>query len=130
RLTLSAQGYQAMRAAIFKGAGRPVAIENIPDPKPGEGQVLVKVGRCGVCGTDVHQTSEHSNALPVGSRFGHEYCGEIVEIGRGVGNTLKVGDTVAVMPVAGCGKCLPCQSGSPMRCCAGTQQVYGFAEYA
>ena len=42
-----------MRAAVFKAVGQPLAIEQRPDPTPGDGEVVLKVGRCGICGTDL-----------------------------------------------------------------------------
>ena len=119
-----------MRAAIFKGAGQPLAIEQLPDPQPGLADVIVKVGRCGVCGTDLHTTSGHGADIPVGSQLGHEYAGEIVEIGPRVDNGLKVGDKVAVMPVTGCGACVMCLQGNPMSCQGELRvQTSGFSEY-
>src|SRR5690606_34280636 len=75
-----------MRAAVFHGPGRPLVVETIDDPTPGELQVVVKVGRCGVCGTDLHMTEEHGGKalMPTGAVPGHEFAGEIVALGRGV----------------------------------------------
>ena len=73
-----------MRAMLFKSAGEPLAVETIADPEPGEGEVVVRVSRCGVCGTDLHSTSGHGYTLPAGSQLGHEYSGEMVAIGKGV----------------------------------------------
>ncbi|HTH28477.1 MAG TPA: alcohol dehydrogenase catalytic domain-containing protein [Sphingobium sp.] len=119
-----------MRAAIFRGAGKPLAIEEVPDPQPGRSDVLVKIGRCGVCGTDLHTTSGHGADLPIGSQLGHEYAGEVIEVGPGVSNGLKTGAKVSVMPVSGCGACAWCLSGNPMSCQgAFRMQTSGFAEY-
>ena len=95
-----------MRAAIFKGAGTPLVVENVADPEPGEGEAVIKVTRCGVCGTDLSMTSGKGNDFPVNSVIGHEYCGEVVALGKGV-ERLKVGQFVTAMPVAGCGRCPP-----------------------
>jgi hypothetical protein len=48
-----------MRAAVFKAVGQPLAIENRPDPTPDEGEIVIKVGRCGICGTG----SSHGDAV-------------------------------------------------------------------
>src|SRR3546814_19352728 len=48
-----------MKAALFKAVGEPLAIEDVPDPEPGEGEAVIRVARCGVCGTDLHSTSGH-----------------------------------------------------------------------
>lgn len=119
-----------MRAAVFRGPGQPLAIEELPDPRPGLHDVVVKIGRCGVCGTDLHTTSGHGADIPVGSQLGHEYAGEIVEVGPRVDTGLKVGDKVAVMPVAGCGACALCLQGNPMSCQGEMRiQTSGFSEY-
>lgn len=117
-----------MRAALFKGAGTPLVVETIDDPQPGEGEAVIKVTRCGVCGTDLHMTSGHGNDFPVNSVIGHEYCGEVVALGKGVDN-LKVGQFVTAMPVAGCGRCAPCLAGYPMACAQMQGLVGGFSEY-
>lgn len=118
-----------MRAAIFKGAGQPLAIEDRPDPEPAAGDVVIRIGRCGICGTDLHMTSGHNGfGLPVGSMLGHEYAGEVVALGRGV-SRLKVGDRIAAIPVAGCGKCAACHTGQPTFCTEVRTMIAGFAEY-
>ncbi|MBV9994578.1 MAG: alcohol dehydrogenase catalytic domain-containing protein [Caulobacteraceae bacterium] len=104
-----------MRAAIFKAVGVPLAIETVPDPEPGEGEVVVRIARCGVCGTDLHSTSAHGYTLPAGSRLGHEYAGEVVAVGKGV-ERLKLGDKLAAMPVVGCGRCEYCRTGIDILC--------------
>lgn len=117
-----------MRAAVFKGAGKPLVIENLPDPEPGPGEAVIKVKRCGVCGTDLHMTSGHGSDAPIGSVIGHEYCGEVVAIGKDAG-TLKVGQFVTAMPAAGCGRCEACVSGYPIACQQMRGMVGGFGEY-
>lgn len=117
-----------MRAAIFKGAGTPLVVETVADPEPGEGEAVIKVTRCGVCGTDLSMTSGKGNDFPVNSVIGHEYCGEVVALGKGV-ERLKVGQFVTAMPVAGCGRCPPCLAGYPMACAQMQGLVGGFGEY-
>lgn len=119
-----------MRALLYKGPGEPLALENVPDPEPNEGEVVIRVARCGVCGTDVHATSGHGFPMQPDSLLGHEYGGEVVALGKGV-DRLKVGDRIAAMTVVGCGKCEGCKSGIDLLC---TNQFEGFAhglaEYA
>lgn len=117
-----------MKAAIFKGPGTPLVIETIDDPTPGPGEAVIRVQRCGVCGTDLHMTSGHGNDAPVGSVIGHEYCGEVVAVGAGV-ERLKPGQFVTAMPVGGCGRCSACLGGYPMACAQMTGMVGGFGEY-
>jgi (R,R)-butanediol dehydrogenase/meso-butanediol dehydrogenase/diacetyl reductase len=89
--------------------------------------VLIKVRRCGICGSDISMTGGGPQALPLG-RFGHEYAGEVVEVGRDV-ETVKVGDRIAALPAAPCGACEGCRSGNPLFCEKASYLVGGFGEY-
>jgi len=117
-----------MRAAVFKGAGRPLAIEELPEPEPGPGEAVIKVGRCGICGSDVHMTSGHGMDYPNDTVLGHEYAGEVVAVGQAV-TRLRVGDRVTAMPAAGCGRCAACLAGYPLGCSQMQGVVGGFGEY-
>lgn len=121
-----------MKAAVFKGAGNgpTLVIENRPDPVPEAGEVLIKVSRAGICGSDIHLTSGHGLQLPLDSIIGHEFCGEVVAVGAGV-DQIKLGDRVAPMPYVGCGKCPACFAGRPHHCPqARFDIVHGFSEYS
>lgn len=119
-----------MRAAIFKKAGQPLAIEQVPDPTPGEGQVVIKVHRCGICGTDVHFTSGHAGPFGYSENtsLGHEFAGEIVATGTGL-SRLRVGDRITAFPFTGCGRCESCLSGRPNFCPEFKGMAGGMAEY-
>ncbi|TLX70627.1 alcohol dehydrogenase [Pseudomonas nicosulfuronedens] len=118
-----------MKAAIFRQAGQPLAVEDVPDPTPGPGEIVVQVGRCGICGTDLHMTSGHGYTYPAGTTPGHEFAGEVVAIGGGV-RKLKVGDRVASLPMTGCGACIACQEGTPFFCSQSMRGLPGaFAQY-
>ena len=106
-----------MRAAVFKAVGQPLAIEQRPDPTPGEGEVVLKVARCGICGTDLAMSDGSGQTFEANSIIGHEFAGEIVAIGPKV-ERLKVGDRIAAMPFTGCGKCATCLAGRPNFCVA------------
>ncbi len=116
-----------MRAAYFNGPNRPITIENVADPHPGPGELLVKVCRCGICGSDISMTGDAPLTLPLG-RFGHEYSGEVVEVGGEV-DTFRRGDRISALPVAPCGTCEGCRSGNPLFCMRGTFLVGGFGEF-
>lgn len=119
-----------MKAAVFKQAGQPLVIEDLPDPTPGPGEIVVQVGRCGICGTDLHMTSGHGYTYPAGTTPGHEFAGEVVAVGAGV-DRLKIGDRVASLPMTGCGHCVACQQGTPFFCSQGMRGLPGaFAQYA
>jgi threonine dehydrogenase-like Zn-dependent dehydrogenase len=120
-----------MKAAIYPGHGKPIVIENLPDPKPGPEDVVIKVHRCGVCGTDLSFTRGGMFDFGAGVQFGHEYAGEIVDVGSKVSG-FKVGERIAVLPSVACGECQSCRShGNNVMCQAspGTAMV-GFAELA
>ncbi len=120
-----------MRAAIFKRVGIPLAIESRPDPTPVAGEVVLKIHRCGICGTDLHMTDGHAPGfgLPENSTLGHEFAGEVVAIGPQV-ERLKVGDRVTALPYFGCGHCATCLSGRPNFCTQFQGSAAGFGEYA
>ena len=117
------------RAAVFQEVGKPLSIERLPDLEPGEGQLLVRVHRCGICGSDLHMTQGHGYTVPAGSVLGHEFAGEVVEVGRG-DSPFRKGDVVVAMPIMGCGKCGPCQTGEPAYCDNISYLAGGYAEYA
>lgn len=117
-----------MRAVMFRGPDKPITVETMPEPTPAEGQMILKVGRCGICGSDVHLTEVHG-FYPVNQALGHEFAGEVVALGKGVENC-KVGDIVTAMPVMGCGECVACVNGAVMYCQRGLRgSSGGFAEY-
>jgi (R,R)-butanediol dehydrogenase/meso-butanediol dehydrogenase/diacetyl reductase len=106
-----------------------LVIETVAVPEPGPGQVLVKVDRCGICGSDLHITEGKGYTVPDGSILGHEFAGEVVEIGKGA-ERLRVGDRAAAMPIFGCGKCRFCQEGRPAWCVNVGYTFGGYGEYA
>lgn len=117
-----------MRAAIYPGGGRPITIETLPDPEPGPGEVLLRVQRCGICGTDISMTSGEAWDYAPG-QFGHEYAGEVVALGKDV-ERLRTGSKVAVIPALGCGHCPACSHGdNPIICTSPHPALGGFSEY-
>ncbi len=101
-----------------------LAITEVPDPKPGPGEALIKIHACGVCGSDMHfyETDSEDYILYPGltkfpSILGHEFSGEIVEIGPGPESEgFKIGDRVTVEEMVWCGYCRPCRDGYPNHC--------------
>ena len=117
-----------MRAAVMQGLHKPLSVETVPDPVPGAGDVIVKVGRCGICGSDLHMTEDPAYGQGAGSILGHEFAGEIVELGKGV-EGLSKGDLVAVSPLKSCGTCPACRDGNVSWCEVFGLQGGGYAEY-
>ena len=70
-----------MKAAVFKEKGR-MAVEDVPDPKPEADEIILKVKYCSICGSDLHRYA-HGMMSP-GLIMGHEYAGEVVEVGEKV----------------------------------------------
>lgn len=116
-----------MKAAVYPGAGAPLTIETLPDPEPGPDDVIVKVHRCGICGTDLHMTEGHQWQFAAGTVPGHEYAGEIVEIGANVAG-FKKGDFITGLPSTGCGKCEACYRGNLVLCHNAPGVMGGYAE--
>lgn len=118
-----------MKAAVFKGLRQPLEVEALPDPTPGEGEVVVRVGRCGICGSDLHMSEQKLFGARRGDVFGHEFAGEVVALGKDA-QGLALGDVVAVSPLISCGHCEHCLRGEPQWCAHFGLQGGGYAEYA
>jgi (R,R)-butanediol dehydrogenase/meso-butanediol dehydrogenase/diacetyl reductase len=117
-----------MQAAIFKGVGLPLAIETRPDPVPKSDEVILLVGRCGICGTDLTMTDGSGQVYEADSVIGHEFAGEVVATGTKV-TGLKVGDRITALPYAGCGRCATCLAGRPNFCAQFRGVAGGFGQY-
>jgi len=112
-----------MKAVKFYGVGD-LRIEEVETPTPNEDQVLVKVRSSGICGSDVNIFSGKSEEGVFPYLPGHEWSGEVAEIGSGVG-TFRIGDRVVGETVEGCGVCDVCRrGGNPNYCRRPT--TYGF----
>jgi L-iditol 2-dehydrogenase len=120
-----------VKAAIYPGQGQPIVIEDLPNPQAGPDDVIIKVHRCGVCGTDLSFTKGGMWDFGAGVQFGHEYAGEIIEVGKNVAS-FKVGERISVLPSVACGECESCRShGNNVLCSASPgSAMVGFAELA
>ncbi len=112
-----------MRAAVYDAPGQPLRVTNVADPRPGPHQVIVRVGACGVCGSDLHATTPGSGIARCGGVLGHETAGEIAELGSDLSGRFAVGDRVFVMPIGSCGRCPQCLLLRPEAC--PTQSSFG-----
>ena len=92
-----------------------IVFEETPKPKPGKGEVLLRMLKIGVCGSDIHvYHGKHPfTSYPVTQ--GHEVSGEVAELGQGVSN-LQVGQAVTIQPQIVCGNCHPCRNGKYNLC--------------
>jgi len=122
-----------MKAAVFKEVGKPLDVENVDDPTPDPSELVLKVSYCGICGTDLHATREGLTTACCGQILGHEYVGEIAEVGPEAEGDWKVGDRICALPFIACGTCLPCAAGRFFECeekkVSGVNDQGGFAEY-
>jgi L-iditol 2-dehydrogenase len=119
-----------MTAAVLHAPGD-LRVERVRVPEPGEGQALVKVGACGVCGSDVPRVmTKGTYSFPLIP--GHEFAGTVVALGPGT-RGWKVGDQVAVFPLIPCGRCRMCEGGFYEMCESydylGSRSNGAFAEY-
>jgi threonine dehydrogenase-like Zn-dependent dehydrogenase len=98
-----------MRANCWMGRNT-VQVENVPDPKIlNRRDAIVRITSTAICGSDLHLYDGYVPTMKRGDVLGHEFMGEVVEVGPDVGN-LQVGDRVVVpFPIA-CGSCLACQN--------------------
>jgi (R,R)-butanediol dehydrogenase/meso-butanediol dehydrogenase/diacetyl reductase len=103
-----------MRAAVFHGAGD-VRLTTVADPRAGAGEVVVRVTVAGICGSDVNRFRYGSHPWPPPFIMGHEFTGEVAEVGPGVAGW-RLGDPVIVEPTLPCGVCVYCRDGHPNRC--------------
>jgi len=105
--------------------------EEVPVPKIGPGEVLVKVQAVGVCGSDISRLME-TGTYHFPTICGHEFAGEVVEVAPGVSNC-KVGDRVTVIPLLPCGTCDFCRLGQYQLCdhynYLGSRTDGAYAEY-
>lgn len=124
-----------MKALVKKAAERGLALEDVPEPEIGINDVLIKVDRTGICGTDLHiyqWDTWAQKTIPVPMVVGHEFVGEVVAVGNNVSD-FHPGDIVSGEGHVVCGRCRNCMAGR-RHLCADTQGIGvnrpgAFAEY-
>ena len=125
---------RTMKAAVVRAFGQPLAIEEVEVPRPGAGQLLVKVEACGVCHTDLHAAEGDWPVKPEPPFIpGHEGVGHVAAVGAGVTH-VKEGDRVGVPWLhSACGHCVHCLGGWETLCEQQQNTGYsvngGFAQY-
>lgn len=103
-----------MKAVVWTGTER-MELRELPQPKLGDGEVLIRTRATVVCGTDLHIYRGLFRGLKPPRVLGHEFSGEVVETGDSVKRT-AVGDRVTVDPVLSCGECHFCSEGHTILC--------------
>jgi threonine dehydrogenase-like Zn-dependent dehydrogenase len=115
-----------MKALLYQGP-RTIRCETVDDPTPqADTDAIVRMDRCGICGSDLHIYHGEGFSPDLGFCVGHEAVGEVVEVGRGV-RRLKPGDKVMLSAAVGCGSCAPCLAGETNQCATGMVQCYGLS---
>ncbi len=124
-----------MKALVKSGPHPGLELTDVATPEPGSGEVLIRVLRTGICGTDVHirawdEWAARTIRPPL--VIGHEIAGHVAEVGAGV-DSVAVGDVVSVEGHIVCGHCRNCRAGRRQLCAStvsvGVDRVGGFAEY-
>jgi 2-desacetyl-2-hydroxyethyl bacteriochlorophyllide A dehydrogenase len=126
-------GAAMMRAARFEGVGRPLAVREVPVPRPARDEVLVRVAATGLCGSDVHIAVEGFTPTPfLPITLGHEIAGTVATVGTEV-TDWAVDDRVCVFPLTYDGTCGACLAGHSEICvnrqALGIHVDGGLAEY-
>ena len=124
-----------MKALVKKHAKEGIWLEDMPEPEVGNNDVLVKIKKTAICGTDIHIYNWDEWAqktIPVPMITGHEYAGEIIELGSNI-TDLKIGDIVSGEGHITCGRCRNCLAGTihlcPNTIGVGVNRTGAFAEY-
>jgi (R,R)-butanediol dehydrogenase/meso-butanediol dehydrogenase/diacetyl reductase len=103
-----------VQAAVFTGESDPLEVRKIDVPEPAANELLLKVGACGICGSDLHAVQ--TGFVPAGTVMGHEFAGEVVAVGEDAQKQWSVGDRVIAAPILTCGECPECLDGDLMSC--------------
>lgn len=124
-----------MKAVVLRKFGEPsnLQLETVPDPRPGQGEVLIRVHACGVCYHDIINRRGNLPRTSVPAILGHEAAGEVVEVGPDTPGW-RVGDRVATLQRLSCGECALCRSGRNSLCRKdnrffGEELPGGYAQY-
>lgn len=114
-----------MKALVFNGV-EDIRHETVTDPRiESPHDVIVKVSQAAICGSDLHPYYGREEGLDAGTVMGHEFSGEVVEVGSEV-NNFKVGDRIASPFTTNCGTCFYCTTGLTCRCERG--QLFGWVQ--
>ena len=121
-----------MKANCWMGANR-VEVQEVPDPKIlNPRDAIVRISSTAICGSDLHLYDGYMPTMKKGDILGHEFMGEVVEVGPGAASKVAVGDRVVVpFPIA-CGACLACEAGLWSACentnpnAALAEKMFGF----
>ncbi|MFC3995581.1 galactitol-1-phosphate 5-dehydrogenase [Nocardiopsis sediminis] len=126
---------ETMQAAVLHGPGD-IRVEQVPVPRPGPNEALVRVAACGVCGSDIPRMLRPGGAYHLPLICGHEFAGHVVALGEDLAASGAVaeGDLVTVPPLLPCRACGPCAQGNFSLCedydYFGSRRAGAYAQYA
>jgi threonine dehydrogenase-like Zn-dependent dehydrogenase len=117
-----------MKAVCWMGTEK-MSVENVPDPQIlNPRDAIIRITRTAICGSDLHLYDGYIPTMEQGDIVGHEFMGEVVEVGPGISkDKLKVGDKVVVPFTIACGKCFFCEQ-QLWSCCDNSNPNYWIAE--
>jgi threonine dehydrogenase-like Zn-dependent dehydrogenase len=114
---------------VWYAAKDKLEVREVPIPRPGYGQVQIRMSYAAICATDVHQMTMGVMGVKPQTPMGHEGAGIITELGPGTESSgLKAGDKVTFCPATVCGMCPNCKDRKDVRC-TGAGPVFAFADY-
>ena len=103
-----------MKAALCREFGKPLCVEEIEISPPGAGEIMVELGACAICHSDIHY-AEGAWGGDLPAVYGHEAAGTVCEVGAGVAG-FRTGDHVVVTLIRSCGRCHHCARGELVAC--------------
>ncbi|HWD66244.1 MAG TPA: Zn-dependent alcohol dehydrogenase [Solirubrobacteraceae bacterium] len=111
-----------MKAAVLSGPSQPVEVRDVDLAEPKAGEVLVKIGASGLCGSDLNALDGKRTLVPFPAVLGHEAAGVVEAAGDGV-ESVSAGDHVVITILPSCGQCVNCLSGRPNHCLRAAQAM-------
>ncbi|MDA7632756.1 alcohol dehydrogenase catalytic domain-containing protein [bacterium] len=114
-----------MKAAVYHGK-EDIKIESVTDPTLEDGEVLLEIDSCCVCGTDLRTFRHGDKKIAPPRVLGHEFCARVVESRAGASDGVQIGDRVVMYIVLPCGSCLYCTAGRTNLCNSRTTMSYHY----
>ncbi len=112
-----------MKAAVYQGKEQ-LIVQDVPDPALEEGEILLQIDACSVCGTDMRTYRHGDKKIEPPRILGHEFCGKVVESRANGTSNIKIGDRVVMYIVMPCGNCKYCKAGRQNLCVNRTTMSY------
>jgi L-iditol 2-dehydrogenase len=113
-----------MKAAVYLGKQQ-LVVQQVPDPTLEDGEILLEIDACSVCGTDMRTYTHGDKKIAPPRILGHEFCGRVIE-SRAPNANVKVGDRVVMYIVMSCNECRYCKAGKQNLCTNRTTMSYHY----